>query len=82
MSAFAGKKTLTRDEYLTLLGLAQLLRAAVKRMDETEAAMFRILGVEDYDSGGWIIADEKWSGLDIDAILRQHDISIETEVAV
>lgn len=80
MSGYQGKTELTQDEYHKLRGLWTLLKENVRQNDAYERACYRILGVDGYDDGGFILSDEIFSKMfSLDEILDNWDIEVKEE---
>lgn len=84
MSGYAGKTTLSHEEHLKLLGLGVLISNAYRQVNVLEAAMHHLLGCDGYDDGGFIISDELYGNgsMNVDEILKRHDITVLEEVTV
>lgn len=77
----AKKETITRNEYLQLLGLGVIARGHYKGVEEARDAMLSVLGMtqEEDDNGGWV-NDTVWDdACDVDRMLKMMEITVEEE---
>lgn len=75
-AAPATTKTITREEYLELLGLFVLVRRNLKDLDMLGKAVERIVGEENGYKEGWV-GDEFYSDANADSLLQKLKITVE-----
>ena len=75
------KKTITRNEYLQLLGLFVLGKEHSDRIKDIDRSAARILEVElEYNNYSGYVGDELYGDCNVDNMLRKMEISVESEV--
>lgn len=72
-------RTISKGDYYSLMGLLTLIGENRAAFENLEKASYAILGVKDYDGGGYLLSDRLWdkSFPDLNQILKELNITVD-----